>query len=343
MLARVKFSKVAVVIFLTILIWVWADLAKTENFPVANAVINVAKSTSEDLWVSFDDQTSVRIKEIILRGATSRIDELQREIKIGRKLQFELDVAQETYDTAGNHTLPLLPFLRKQRIIKERGLEVLSCQPDSLSVKVVKLRKETLEVKCVDDSGTPIPATINPSKVDIYVPDTNEAPGFARIQLNSNEIEQAKETPVSKKPFFQLAPNQIRKAQTTVSITIKEEQDLKPHTIESPAFGLLISELLKENYDVKIEKESAIRIKGSFKILATSEAKRIYENMTHQVILEIKDNPKNPGEIQKQELIYNFPHESLRKNKIKLGQNPEVVHFRLIPRPTVDEPVVPSS
>ncbi len=338
MLARVKFSKVAVVILLTILIWVWADMAKTEKFTVANAVINVAKSTSEDLWVSFEDQTSVRIKEIEFSGAASRIDELQREIKVGGKLQFELDVAQETYDAAGNHSLPLLPFLRKQRIIKERGLKVESCQPEKILVKVVKLRKEILEVRCVDNSGTRIPAIIDPPKVDIYVPDTNEAPGFAQVQLNSNEIEQAKETPVSKTPFFPLAPDQIRWAQATVSITIKEEQVLKQHTIDSPSFGLLISELLKENYDVKIVKESAIRIKASFKILATSEAKRIYENRTYQVILEIEDNPENPGKIQQQELIYNFPHKFILTDEIKLGQTPEVVRFRLIPRPTVEEP-----
>ena len=338
-----KYSKVAVVILLTILIWVWADMAKTEKFTVANAVINVARSTSENLWVSFEDQTSVRIKEIDLSGATSRIDELQREITAGRKLQFELDVTQEQYDTPGNHSLPLLPFLRKQRIIKERGLKVESCQPEKLPVKVVKLRKDTLEVKCVDDSGTRINAAIDPPKVDIYVPDTNEAPGFAQVQLNSNEIEQARETPVSKKPFFQLAPNQIKLAQTTVNITIKEEQELKLLTINSPSFGLLISELLKEKYDVKIEKDSAIKIKGSFKIRATSEAKRIYENMTYQLILEINEKHEKPEEIQQQELIYNFPPEFLRTNKIELGQAPEVVKFRLIRRPTVEETMVPSS
>jgi hypothetical protein len=210
-------------------------------------------------------------------------------------------------------------------------------------VKVVKLRKENLEVRCVDDSDTLIVATINPSKVDIYVPDTNEAPGFARVQLNSNEIEQAKETLVSKKPFFQLAPNQIRWAQTTVSITIKEEQVLKPHTIDSPSFGLLINQNLKEKYKVVIEDASTIKINSSFEILATSGAFLAYKNMTHQLILEIKDSHENPGVTQQEELIYNFPQEFVSTNEIKLGQPPVEVRFKLILRSTTAEPEGSSS
>jgi hypothetical protein len=342
MLASVKYSKVAVVIFLTILIWVWADMAKTEKFTVANTVINVAKSTSEDLWVSFDDQTSVIIKEIELSGATSRIDELQRKITAGHKFQFELDVAQETYATPGIHSLPLLPFLSKQRIIKEGGLKVESCQPEMIPVKVVKLRKKPLEVRCVDDSGTFIDADIDPPKVDIYVPDTNEASGFAQVHLSSAEIEQARETPVSKKPFFQLALNQIKKAQENVNITIRQKQALEEYTIAAPAFGLLVSQNLYKTYVVKIEDDSQIKISGPFKIKATSEAVLAYRKRTYQVILEIKDNPENPGEMQ-QELTYNFPHNFIRTKEIELFQPPVMVRFSLIPRPMVEEPVVPPS
>ena len=53
MFKKVKFSKLAIVIFLTILIWVWADRALDEPDTIYNATIIIGR-TSPKLWVSFD-------------------------------------------------------------------------------------------------------------------------------------------------------------------------------------------------------------------------------------------------------------------------------------------------
>ena len=340
--ARIKYSKVAVVVFLTVLIWVWADMAKTEDITIPNAVIKVAKSTSEDLWVSFDDQPSVRITKIVLRGATTIIDELQRELTTGRnKLQFELDVAQEQVDAPGNNSLLLLPFLRKQRVIRDRGLKVESCQPKMLSVKVVKLRKESLEVRCFDENGSPVPATSDPLNVDIYVPDTNVAYGFAQVQLNNTEIDDAREGPISMKPFITLAPEQIKWAEETVNITIREEQVFEKHLIKSPVLGYLLSDwllrdILSGKYEIEILNKSIVR--GPFEILATREAMNAYKNMTFQIILQIKDDHVKSEETHLQELFYNFPPKFIRTDQIRLEQpQPAVAKFKLILRSTTPE------
>ena len=48
---RVNLGKIAIVIFITVLIWVWADLRKTEEFSVTGATIDVARSTNQNLLV----------------------------------------------------------------------------------------------------------------------------------------------------------------------------------------------------------------------------------------------------------------------------------------------------
>lgn len=53
MSGKIKIGKLLAVIFLTVLIWVWADLAKTEQFTVPHARITVLKSAEPGLWVGF--------------------------------------------------------------------------------------------------------------------------------------------------------------------------------------------------------------------------------------------------------------------------------------------------
>jgi hypothetical protein len=50
---KIKFGKIAIVVFLTVLIWVWADLARDEQLPLPDVVVEVAKSSNPELWVSF--------------------------------------------------------------------------------------------------------------------------------------------------------------------------------------------------------------------------------------------------------------------------------------------------
>jgi hypothetical protein len=58
MAKKIKYSKITIVIFLTVLIWVWADLALDETLPEKSAVVVVDESVDPKLWISFDKSPS---------------------------------------------------------------------------------------------------------------------------------------------------------------------------------------------------------------------------------------------------------------------------------------------
>lgn len=87
MVKNVKYGKIAAVVFLSLLVWVWADLAKTEVLSVPKADLAVAKSVSPNLWVTFDNtRASVSITKLVLKGPTSKINQLKAQID--RRLHY---------------------------------------------------------------------------------------------------------------------------------------------------------------------------------------------------------------------------------------------------------------
>ena len=53
MIKKLKPGKISIVVFLTALIWVWADLAQDDRLTLSDVRIEVAKSTDPSLWVNF--------------------------------------------------------------------------------------------------------------------------------------------------------------------------------------------------------------------------------------------------------------------------------------------------
>jgi hypothetical protein len=49
MAGKFKYSKVAIVVLITVLIWVWADLAQDETVTVRRATISLAKTINPSL------------------------------------------------------------------------------------------------------------------------------------------------------------------------------------------------------------------------------------------------------------------------------------------------------
>ena len=71
---------------------------------------------------------------------------------------------------------------------------------------------------------------------------------------------------------------------------------------------------------------------GAVAIRATPEAKRAYDNVRYQVILEIDDSDKDSkGAELRRDLVYYFPPEFVRSDEIVLNQQPVQARFRLIP------------
>jgi len=334
MVRKINYGKILLVIFLTVLIWVWADLALDERLPVSSATISVARSTNPNLLVSFDDESSVSISNIVLKGPVSKITDARQKLNDGSLvLEFFLDAEQEGMVNPGKYPLKVLNFLEQSSQVKELGLTVESCEPDKLSVNVVKLVKKSLTVKCFDEDGIPLKAeSIEPSKVDMFVPEDWEGETLvAEVRLTRSELEQARVEAVPKKPYIKLAPGQTREAAGTVKITVPPEADPRSdYTITAATLGITLSPTLLGKYDVEIE--NLPEVIGGITIRATPEAKRAYEDMRYQVILEIDDKDARSTEpLIRKELIYNFPAEYVRKDEIELKNpdQPVIARFKL--------------
>jgi len=331
MLRKIKYGKIAVVIFLTVLIWVWADLALDEIFD-RPATIVVDESANPKLWVSFNQASSADIK-IELSGphtASAALDRKLRERE--RSFEFVFDAAQEKMDKPGDYSLSLLAFLQKDKEIRRLGLTVGSCEPEILDVNVVELVEKSLIVECFDEDGIPLEVqSIEPKKVDMFVPEDRRT---ARVQLTRREIEQARLLAVEKKPYIVLAAGQIREGATAVEVKMPPEEDrLSDYTITKTTLSVALSPTLLGEYSVNVT--NLPEVLGPIAIRATPEAKRTYESqpLPLMTLYIFEEDAKKGAEEQRKAVVYNFPPEFVRKDEIKLKNPQQLVEakFRLIP------------
>ena len=174
---KIKFSKIAIVMFLTVLIWVYADLATDDTHLVPNVPVRIAGSGDSELWATFKNEdgspvSSIVIKHIVLKGPTSRIAEVKRDLDNNLlKLAFSLDPERQDMTTAGSRKLDMLDFVREREQIRGLGgVTVESCEPNEVTIDVVKLRKRDLDIRSVDENGRPLEAeSINPSLSLIHI------------------------------------------------------------------------------------------------------------------------------------------------------------------------------
>ena len=327
---KIKYSKILVVVFITALIWVWADLAQDETLPARPAVIVVDQAVNPKLWVSLDKASSKDIR-ITLSGPHAAIADLSRRLKEGKRFEFDFDAAQENMDKPGSYTLTALSFLQKSKQARQLGLKVESCQPETIVVDVAQLVKKTLTVRCVDERANPVRGSvISPPQVDMYVPSNWSGERLiADVQLTPNELEQARLAPVEKTPYVELAPGHTRNAPVAVKITTPEQQRLADYIITKVIPKYSLSANLQGKYKVDVLNLDVVM--SPISINATPEAKWAYENMAYQVRLEINDDDAKSTEAQRKPVVYNFPDEYVRRGEIRLNQQPVTAQFKLIP------------
>ena len=322
---KLKYGKIAIVVSLTVLIWVWADLTLDETPAARPAVIVVDESVDPKLWVSFSQKPSVPIK-VTLSGPHSAFVALDRKLPTeGKTIRFVFDPVAEKMTEPPGRPLHLLDFLQKDRELKQLGLKVKLCEPEDVDVNIVELSKKSLPVECFDEDGVSLKAeSIDPSKVEMFVP---EGTRTARVQLSHAEIEQARSTPIPKTPYVVLAEGLIRDAPTPVKVKMPPPTDpLSEETINAPKLGMALSVNLQGKYSVQITNQDEVR--GPIKIRATAAAKQAYEAMRYQIILEIDDEDIKLAEPRRQ-LKYNFPEEFVRTDEIEINQAPVQARFEL--------------
>ncbi len=327
-----KFGKIAIVLFLTVLIWVWADLELDETPPERTAVIEVAESSSETVWVSFRQKASADVK-VTLTGPHSAFVALDRGLRsAGRRLTFVFNAEHERMSEPGGHSLEMLAFLQKAKALKDLGLKVESCVPEVIDVNVVALVKKSLPVECFKEDGQSVKAqSIDPSTVEMFVP---EGTRTARVKLSDAEIEQARSVAKEKTPYIVLAEGLIKYAGAPVRIMIPPEQSrLTDYSISPATLDIALSPALGEKY--RAEVTNLTQVLGSpIAIRASLQAKRTYENqeLPHMTLHIFDADGKKAEEEQSREVVYNFPEEFVRKGEIELivrSDQPARAKFKL--------------
>lgn len=341
MIEKIKYKKIAVVIFLTLLIWVWADLALDERLTISNTRINIAKSVNPRIWVSFDSEQFVMVDEFVLKGPASKINYARRAKSDGTlNFDFTFDADQANMIDSGIHRQNTLDFLRESYQVKRLGLMVESCDPAIITVNVVELVPKSLTVQCIDTGDILRNAqSIEPSEVDMYVPESWGRESTALVKLTDVEIRQARTSAIEKTPYILLPDGQIRQAPVSVKVSMPPEEDpLSNVKITNAKLGICMS--MSPNMQGKYmvsEISNLSDIIGSIAIKATPQAEEAYKNMRYQVILEIDDSDAD-GEEKRREVIYNFPERYIREGQIQLGQPAETAQFKLVPLPSADNP-----
>ncbi len=342
MLKQVKISKIAIVVFLTVLIWVWADLALDETLSVSGAVITIEDS-APNRWVSIGGKTSVPIDNIVLKGPASKIAEIRRKIRDRPPntptFEFFLDTEQEGMAEPNEYpTFDVRDFLRKSDQLRRLGLTVESCKPVNLPIKVALLIEKSLPVHCFDENGNSLKhESIEPPTVSMFAPEDWGRNEPARVTLTTREIEQGRTESIPVTPYINLPDGQRRQSRTVVKVKIPPKEDiLKRSPITTATLGYLLSANLQGRY--KVEVSNMNEVIGAIQIRATEQARLAYEQMRYQVLLEIDDEDTKSTETIRRELIYNFPVESRLKDEIILDQQPVIAQFKLIRLPSADNP-----
>ena len=336
MIRKIKFGKIAIVLFLTVLIWVWTDLDLDEELTVPRTTISVAYSP--ELLVSFEGNSEASINNIELKGPAKKIAEVKRGLDDGTlTLDFTLNPEWEGMTTTGSHTLNVLDFLKRSDEIKALGgLTVEDCKQEIIDVNVVKLEKKSLEIECVDENGAPVKvASIEPQKVEMYVPADSRLK--AQALLTSRDITQAKLSVAVVYPYVELAPGQTRTASRSVNIKMSPEADsLTEYRIEEATLGFTLGKNLLGIYNVEVINYNDL---VSFSIFATSAAKEAYESQDFPITLILRDDAADKPDLeQRRDVVYNFPEEFVRKNEIERRDEPEEAKFKLIPLSLAETP-----
>ena len=339
MAKKIKLGKILVVIVLTVLIWVWADWAKTEEYTISDAVVSVDKSADPKLWIQIDGGPSAVIQKIVFEGSLSTVEEAKRKMREREgSFEFFLDPQDEQILTEpGEHSLNVLDFLRERNEIKQLGLTVKSCEPVVLNVSVTGLVDKVLDVECFDETGKPRQAlSIVPRTVTIPV--TGGWIGPAIVNLNQQEITQAKSSAIPKIPFIRLPDDQMRNSKEAVMVTLITTEKILPEATVLASVGYVFGSNLQEHYKVELKNLQDL---SSVNIQATDEARKAYENEPVQILLFITDRDiENLGTDQQKQVTYNFPEKFVRSDEIKLKGDPALARFRITP---LNPPAAPTS
>jgi hypothetical protein len=331
---RLKLGKISVTVFLTALIWVWADLAQDEQLELAGLVtVSVATPADPNLWVALQTEgstlrPSLTFKRVVLQGPASRVAEVKRKSNKGElNLDLYLSPEQMGLTETATRTIEALSFLKQSKEFRQLGLTVQTCEPNTLTLQVRRLRIAEATVECVDERGGPLAVeAVEPSHVHVRIPPDGVA--TARIRLTADEQKQAREAPISKTPYIDLPDGRRRDAMEPVKIKLPPLGDVLQQKLVPATLGICMSQNLQGKYKVELLKDPTVDL---VLIRATVAAYQEYDKMPFHMILNVEDADRQTQDYISREVVFNFPREYVRRDEIKLDQAVPKVQFRLVP------------
>jgi hypothetical protein len=337
MAKKINPSKISIVVFLTALIWVWADLAIDERLTLVDVRVEVARSSNPALWVNFIEegegpslQTSVPLDSVVLKGPAARVAEVRRLANKGKlDLNLFLVPEREGITQAGDRTLEVLDFLKRNDEIHQLDLAVESCEPKKLTLHVEEMVKVPVAVECIGLDSSVQLKSIEPDSVEAYVPKGEAGVRKATVRLTPEEQNRAKTVPVEKTPYLELSPGQQRKALASVKIQVVPAQNKLTSYRVPAAVGLCFSQNMQGKFQVVLKNEQTEL--AYVLIQATPDAMQLYAEMPYQIILYIKDSDRQATEEIQREVVFSFPDEYVRRDEIKRDQPVPKARFTLQP------------
>jgi len=336
------FGKLSIVIFLTVLIWVWADLAQDERLTLSNVItLSVARSSDQTLWLSFVDENgalrpSAAVDSVDLKGPASLVADVDRMRNRGElDGALFLDPVREGLVEEGTRAFDVLNFLRQNDTIRQLGLTVESCEPRTLSVQVRRLVEASLPVECVDENGVPVKAEVEPAEVTAYgIPDETIV---TKVRLSAREQALAREAAIEKTPFVELAAGQRRDVSTSVRVTLPPAEDVLRDENVQATLGFCFSLNLQGRCRVELQNEMELA-SAIIKIKATPAAKEAYDQQPFKIFLYILDEDLQATGVITRRVQFNFPAEYVQRGEIRGAGDPAPeARFRVIPIPAVPE------
>jgi hypothetical protein len=326
MFSRIR--KFLLIILLTLLIWVWADISSDVTLDNESATITVERGGVRDVWVSINDSDHASIV-MDLSGPNSKVQKLQLRNE-SLDIKFNPLTSNAVGSEPGVYTPPVETILRQSPEFMELGLTLESCEPATVSIKIEKLVKKQLKVVCVNENDVIIPnASVKPALLYMYVFDEwPEDKLKAYIKLTNLQQQQASRNEITLTPYVELSPKRYVYYQDPVYVSIESSQQLKTADIISgPRIGYTFPADMVGKYEVQVEEN--IR---DFQYLATEEAKEVFRQQPYHLLLEIT-NTDAQGELVSRQLKYNFPPQAFSQGQIapRDDQPAPSITFRLIP------------
>jgi hypothetical protein len=364
MTTNLKPGKIALVVFLTVLIWVWADLAQDDKVPLTGKVtIDVSSSTAPAAWIVFkkgevskpgpaeanatDPKNAVkkdepgkpgpiRLDNVDLKGPAKKVADIRRMRDMGKlDLDLYLDPNQEGLQNEGSHVFDVLSYLRRNDQIRRMGLTVESCEPSKLTIDVQSLQKKPVTVECVDANNNSLgTAVIDPPRVQAWVP--KDGVLTARIRLTADEQQRAKILPITKTPFVELAPNHPRDALETVRIKLPPRDSAQTDRTVQVTLGICFSQNLQGKYQVNLQNASDF---ANVVIQATPvAAEEFAKHQSFQLSLDIDDEDAQKSGVIEREVSFRFPPAYVQRGEIRESAPLPKAKFTLTPVSEVKPP-----